>query len=186
MTAMRVACNGVLVLACVSGCMTTPFDGQEVPDMSAPVEFSGYTVKPNQEVRVYSLAGHASELLVGSTRTVDAPITPFPGDTTQFYPWRFTAVVPGWNGVGPNGHYALVAARAVDPDASEIALPTAGPDGLVCVVPQPVAASGLSDDAPGRRVVVRIRNNVAGPLEIHMYDLGTRGMRIVGLTRPAP
>jgi hypothetical protein len=63
---------------------------------------------------------------------------------------------------------------------------TAGPGGVVCVVPQPIVASGLSDDAPGRRVMVRLRNNVAGPLEIHMYDLGARGMRIVGLTRPAP
>ena len=63
---------------------------------------------------------------------------------------------------------------------------TAGPDGVVCVVPQPLAADGLADDAPGRRVVLRIQNGIAGPLEIHTYDLGGRGMRIVGLTRPAP
>ncbi len=68
----------------------------------------------------------------------------------------------------------------------EIALAvTAGPDGAVCVTPQPVAADGLADDAPGRRVLIRVRNGVAGPLEIHTYDLGARGMRVVGLTRPA-
>jgi hypothetical protein len=63
---------------------------------------------------------------------------------------------------------------------------TAGPNGEVCVVPRSLAAEGLADDAPGRAVVIRIRNGVAGPLEIHTYDLGTRGMRVVGLTRPAP
>ena len=128
MTTMRMACTSAL-LACVSGCMVTPFDGQEVADTRSPIEFSGYTLKPNQDVRIYSVE-HASDLLVGTTRTVEAPIAPFPGDATQFYPWRLTAVVPEWTGVGANGRYALVTARALEADGSELALPTARPNGV--------------------------------------------------------
>ena len=48
-------------------------------------------------------------------------------------------------------------------------------------------ASDLSDGDPRRLVVIRIRNGTgAGPLDIHAYDLGARGLRIVGLERPAP
>ncbi len=65
-----------------------------------------------------------------------------------------------------------------------VALPvTPGPDGAVCVMPTRLAVDGLADDAAGRRVVIRLRDGVAGPLEIHAYDLGDRGMRVVGITR---
>lgn len=62
-----------------------------------------------------------------------------------------------------------------------------GPEGAVCFVPRPFARDGLAADDAGRRVTFRIRNvTAARPLEIHAYDLGSDGMRIVGLRRPAP
>ncbi len=64
---------------------------------------------------------------------------------------------------------------------------TPGEDGTLCFRPQPVAAAGLADNARGRIVTFEVRNGTkAGPLEIHTYDLGTRGMFVVGLTRPSP
>jgi hypothetical protein len=62
-----------------------------------------------------------------------------------------------------------------------------GPDGAICFAPRTFAPQALADDAPGRLTIFRIRNGTpAGTLEIHAYDLGTRGMRIVGVRRPAP
>jgi hypothetical protein len=48
-------------------------------------------------------------------------------------------------------------------------------------------ASGVADDDVSRYVVVDLANGVApGVLRVHLYDLGpTRGMRIVGIERPA-
>ncbi|MGH2900107.1 MAG: hypothetical protein ACRDMZ_15640, partial [Solirubrobacteraceae bacterium] len=61
-------------------------------------------------------------------------------------------------------------------------------DGRVCFTPRSLhLASDRSDGDPARRVLLRIRNGTgAGPLDIHAYDLGARGLRIVGLERPAP
>jgi hypothetical protein len=64
---------------------------------------------------------------------------------------------------------------------------TLGPGGLVCFHPRSLARSELAGDASARRVVFEVRNGTAaGPLEIHSYDLGARGMFVVGLKRPAP
>jgi hypothetical protein len=64
---------------------------------------------------------------------------------------------------------------------------TLGPGGLVCFHPVSLAPGGLADDASARRVVFEVTNGTAaGPLEIHTYDLGSRGMFVVGLKRPAP
>jgi hypothetical protein len=61
------------------------------------------------------------------------------------------------------------------------------PGGGVCFRPASLARSGAADDAAERRVVFEVRNGTAaGPLEIHAYDLGPRGMFVVGLKRPAP
>lgn len=62
-------------------------------------------------------------------------------------------------------------------------------DGTVCFAPRSPNRIGrhVSDSDPARLVTFRIRNGTgAGPLEIHAYDLGARGLRIVGLARPAP
>ena len=46
------------------------------------------------------------------------------------------------------------------------------------------APGGLADDARERGSAFVVRNGTgAGPLEIHTYDLGTRGMFVVGLVR---
>jgi hypothetical protein len=65
--------------------------------------------------------------------------------------------------------------------------PTVLADGVVCFKPQPLAAAQLPDTAAERIVIFEVRNGTAaGPLEIHTYDLDARGMRVVGLVRPAP
>jgi hypothetical protein len=64
---------------------------------------------------------------------------------------------------------------------------TIGPQSRVCFQPVSFARSDLADDARERRVVFVVRNGTgAGPLEIHTYDLGSRGMFVVGLVRRAP
>jgi len=65
--------------------------------------------------------------------------------------------------------------------------PSTAPDGTVCFRPQPAAAGDRPDDDPDRRVVFAIDNGTgAGPLVIDAYDLGSRGLRLVRLTRPRP
>ena len=64
-------------------------------------------------------------------------------------------------------------------------LPAAvGEDGAVCFVPQPLVTGNFPDGDPQRIVVFDIKNGTqAGPLRIHVYDLGAKGMKIVGVQR---
>jgi hypothetical protein len=62
-----------------------------------------------------------------------------------------------------------------------------GDGGAVCFRPRAVVTGALPDAAPGRIVHLEIRNGTrAGPLVIHAYDLGRRGLQLAGLTRPEP
>ncbi|HEU4735026.1 MAG TPA: hypothetical protein VFT22_44350 [Kofleriaceae bacterium] len=62
-----------------------------------------------------------------------------------------------------------------------------GEDGAVCFRTTSVVTGGFADDDPARIVTFEVKNGTgAGPLVIHAYDLGRRGMRVVGLTRPEP
>jgi hypothetical protein len=84
-------------------------------------------------------------------------------------------------------HYEIVQRAA----GTTVQLPSVvRTDGTVCFTPRSHAlgAGEATPDADAaRHVVFRLRNGTgAGPLEIHAYDLGTRGMQIVGLQRPAP
>ncbi|MEP7050534.1 MAG: hypothetical protein ABJB12_09290 [Pseudomonadota bacterium] len=61
-------------------------------------------------------------------------------------------------------------------------------DNLVCVnLAHRLFRTGVPPEAPERYRVVSISNGVAaGPLSVHLYDLGAgRGFKIVGLERPA-
>jgi hypothetical protein len=73
-------------------------------------------------------------------------------------------------------------------DGSAIDLPvTAGDDGEVCFRPRAMIAGDPPADDPARRVRLEVRNGAsAGPLVIHGFDHGTRGVRVVGATRPEP
>jgi hypothetical protein len=65
--------------------------------------------------------------------------------------------------------------------------PTATPDARICFAPRSTAPDGLADDDPRRLTIFTLDNGTgAGPLEIHTYDLGARGFRVVGLVRPEP
>jgi hypothetical protein len=58
-------------------------------------------------------------------------------------------------------------------------------DGALCFRTQPVVAGDFADGDRARIVTFEIRNGTrAGPLVIQAYDLGRRGMRVVGVTRP--
>ena len=63
---------------------------------------------------------------------------------------------------------------------------TAGPDGLVCFTPRAMTSRpDLPDSAPDRITIFDVRNGTgSGPLEIHTYDLGSRGMFVAGIGRP--
>jgi hypothetical protein len=81
-------------------------------------------------------------------------------------------------------HYRVVETRSGQ--RIELAA-TLAPDGLVCFRPRSLARSELADNASERRVIFEISNGTAaGPLEIHAYDLDSRGMFVVGLKRRAP
>ena len=83
-------------------------------------------------------------------------------------------------------HYEIVERAA---SGAAVQLPgEVGTDGTVCFAPRSLAAGAATPDAdPARLVIIRLRNGTgAGPLEIHAYDLGPRGLHIVGLQRPAP
>ncbi len=59
--------------------------------------------------------------------------------------------------------------------------------GAVCFRPLAVVSGQLLDDDRARIVTFEIHNGTrAGPLVIHAYDLGARGIRVVGATRPEP
>jgi hypothetical protein len=80
-------------------------------------------------------------------------------------------------------HYRVVEIRAGHRTELE---PTVSAEGGVCVHPTAITRTDLADDAPERRVVYELHNGtLAGPLEVHAYDLGPRGIFVVGLKRPA-
>ena len=57
-------------------------------------------------------------------------------------------------------------------------------EGELCFRAQPVVSGSFADGDPARIVTFEVRNGTgAGPLVIQAYDLGARGMRVVGLTR---
>ncbi len=81
------------------------------------------------------------------------------------------------------------AARMYTPPSYDPAgfLPTtAGPEGHICVDLKHLAiADGVPDGDPSRYVIVDLANTFTkGPLRAHLYDLGSRGFRLVGLERP--
>jgi hypothetical protein len=62
---------------------------------------------------------------------------------------------------------------------------TLAPGGLVCFRPRSLALGDRADDDAARRVIFEVGNGTAaGVLEIHTFDLGARGMVVVGLKRP--
>jgi hypothetical protein len=79
-------------------------------------------------------------------------------------------------------HYTVMERGA----GRRVALPTeASAEGAVCFRTQPLISGNLADGDPARIVTFEVRNGTgAGPLLIQGYDLGARGMRIAGLTRP--
>jgi len=56
-------------------------------------------------------------------------------------------------------------------------------DGRICFTPRGGHPGDVADSDDARRVELVVRDGIAAPLVIHAFDLGTRGMTIVGLTR---
>ena len=75
--------------------------------------------------------------------------------------------------------------RVIERAARErIALPVdVDPTGRVRFVPRSTVDDTMRDDDPRRLTVFEVSDGVARPLEIHAYDLGHRGFRIVGVVR---
>ncbi|NUP06926.1 MAG: hypothetical protein HOW73_12810 [Polyangiaceae bacterium] len=63
---------------------------------------------------------------------------------------------------------------------------TRGANGEVCVdLPKVAKSDALKDNDPERYAVVDITNGIAeGPLRMHLYDLGPKGFKLVGIERP--
>jgi hypothetical protein len=78
-------------------------------------------------------------------------------------------------------HYTVIE-RGYDLDTEVPA--TAGADGKVCFTPVRANHGTIPDSDGRRRVEFTIHNGTSAlPLVVHTYDLGERGMKIVGLTR---
>ncbi len=70
-------------------------------------------------------------------------------------------------------------------DQTQAATPKVSPGGRVCVKLPRVGRDGLADAHPERYLVVDILNGIAeGPLRAHLYDLGSKGYKLVGIERP--
>ena len=85
--------------------------------------------------------------------------------------------------IGPAStfHYRVVERHGRKAVALEA---TTGDDGAVCFAPQPMVTGSFAESDPRRIVVFDVTNGTgAGPLRIHVYDLGAKGMKIVGLER---
>lgn len=61
-----------------------------------------------------------------------------------------------------------------------------GADGVVCAaVPARMQDTRVPDGDPARYVVIEIKNGAStGPLVLHAYDLGARGLHLAGIVRP--
>jgi hypothetical protein len=63
--------------------------------------------------------------------------------------------------------------------------PEVGAEGELCFRTHPIVEGTHPDGDAAQRVTIEITNgSKAAPLRIHAYDLGARGMHVVGLTRP--
>jgi len=52
----------------------------------------------------------------------------------------------------------------------------------VCFTTQPIIGGSHPDGDPAERVTITVENGTAaGPLVIHAYDLGVRGMHVAGI-----
>ncbi len=72
-------------------------------------------------------------------------------------------------------------------DRRIVLAPSIGADGEVCFTPRSTITAALPDGDPARRVTIVVRDGTsAGPLYLHLYDLGRRGVKLVGLTREEP
>jgi len=93
-------------------------------------------------------------------------------------------------GVAPDDRFQYHASLSVEGAAAERSVPVIpGKSAEVCVdLPHVAADGGSPDDAPGRYVIVRLTNGVAGgPLAAHLYDLGpARGFKLAGIERLDP
>ncbi|NUO48414.1 MAG: hypothetical protein HOV80_06110, partial [Polyangiaceae bacterium] len=70
-------------------------------------------------------------------------------------------------------------------DQTQAAAPKVSAGGRVCVKLPHVGREGLADAHPDRYLVVDILNGIAeGPLRAHLYDLGAKGFKLVGIERP--
>jgi hypothetical protein len=87
-----------------------------------------------------------------------------------------------WRHIGRDDAYRYTAKLK---DGRSFPVLTRTDDTLCITLPQRAFPAELRDDAPERYQVLSIANGVArGPLLVHLYDLGARGFRIVGLERP--
>ena len=101
-------------------------------------------------------------------------------------------------GGGPAGLTFALLMKKLDPRheitvvernrGKRIELPaTTAADGTVCFRTQSFAPQGVPDGARERITIFEVSNGTgAGPLEIHTYDLGARGMFVAGVIRPEP
>jgi hypothetical protein len=80
--------------------------------------------------------------------------------------------------------YRYRATERSDHEAVELSI-APGEEGELCFQPKSIANQGTAENDPRRVVTIEIANGThAGPLVIHTYDLGPKGFKVVGVTRP--
>lgn len=92
--------------------------------------------------------------------------------------------------VAPDDRFQYHASLAVEGAVESRSVPVSpGKSPEVCLtLPHVAADGGSADDARGRYVIVQLTNGVAaGPLAVHLYDLGpARGFKLAGIERLSP
>jgi hypothetical protein len=116
-TVPRMHLGAVLSASCLLlatlGCMVEPGNLQEIASRSTPIQFSGFTVQPNQKVVLYVQNANNSWTKIGETNSSNQKIVHF---DTSWYPWHKEIIVAKahWRKFGESGAYFVVLKGMVD------------------------------------------------------------------------
>lgn len=82
----------LLVILFLSGCMTSPYDREDIGKSSNPVDFHGYAPKPNQKVTIQARRTANDNWTTIAVTYSKTNVVYYDG--SEMYPWSIKKVVP--------------------------------------------------------------------------------------------